>query len=218
MTKSFDLFWSFRSPYCYFALDRVLAMRAEYDLDVNLRPVYPMAVRDTNFFKSINPKYRRYHTLDCLRVADYLGVPFKRARPDPIVMDMETNAIAAEQPYIQRLTRLGAAACLAGRGMEFLDQVARLLWDGSVDGWDQGGHLADAIARAGLNMAEMEAAITTDPAPVDDLIAANQAAHDASDHWGTPLMTFEGETFYGQDRLDHLLWRMRENGLRSRQD
>ncbi len=216
MSHSLDLFWSFRSPYCYFALDRIIGMRNDYDLLVNVRPVYPMAVRDADFFKSINPKYRRYHTLDAQRVADYLGVPFRRARPDPVVMDMTTNAITEEQPYIERLTRLGAAAALAGRGVEFLDQVARLLWDGDVDGWDQGKHLDEAVCRAGLDLATMEADIAVDPTAIDSFIADNQAAHDASDHWGTPLMIFDGETFYGQDRLDHLLWRMRQKGLRSR--
>jgi 2-hydroxychromene-2-carboxylate isomerase len=32
-------------------------------------------------------------------------------------------------------------------------------------------------------------------------------------HWGVPLMVYEGEPFYGQDRFDHLQWRMKENGV-----
>jgi len=30
-------------------------------------------------------------------------------------------------------------------------------------------------------------------------------------------MVFEGEPFFGQDRLDVLLWRLKKNGLRERQ-
>src|SRR4051812_12898420 len=45
MTLSVDLFFSFRSPYSYLALPRVLKLVADYDLDLNLRPVYPLAVR-----------------------------------------------------------------------------------------------------------------------------------------------------------------------------
>ena len=55
MPFSFDLFWSFRSSYCYLALDRVLAIRRDYDVEVMVRPVYPMAVRQPDFFKNTNP-------------------------------------------------------------------------------------------------------------------------------------------------------------------
>jgi len=51
------------------------------------------------------------------------------------------------------------------------------------------------------------------PDRFEDIIAANQAAHDSSDHWGTPLMTFRGETFFDQDRIEMLLWRMRQAGF-----
>ena len=45
-------------------------------------------------------------------------------------------------------------------------------------------------------------------------IAANQVAHEAAGHWGVPTMAFRGEPFFGQDRLDVLLWRLKQNGLR----
>ena len=32
-------------------------------------------------------------------------------------------------------------------------------------------------------------------------------------HWGVPLMVFEEEPFYGQDRFDHLLWRMKRRAV-----
>ncbi len=51
MTLSVDLFFSFRSPYSYLALPRTLKLVADYDVAVNLRPVYPLAVRVPGFFK-----------------------------------------------------------------------------------------------------------------------------------------------------------------------
>jgi len=48
------------------------------------------------------------------------------------------------------------------------------------------------------------------------IIAANEAAQNAAGHWGVPLMVFEGEPFFGQDRLNHLMWRMEQKGLQSR--
>ena len=52
MTLSVDLFFSFRSPYSYLALPRTMKMVADYDVTVNLRPVYPLAVRVPGFFQA----------------------------------------------------------------------------------------------------------------------------------------------------------------------
>jgi hypothetical protein len=46
---SVDLFFSFRSPYSYLALPKTLKLVAECDATVNLRPVYPLAVRGPGF-------------------------------------------------------------------------------------------------------------------------------------------------------------------------
>ena len=213
MAFSFDLFWSFRSPYCYLTLDRILGLSRDHGVDVVVRPVYPMAVRQPDFFNKTNPLYRPYHTLDSHRIAESLGVPFRRPLPDPIRMDMETSEISPEQPYIHRLTRLGMAATMAGRGLEFLDHVSRILWDGTVDGWDEGTHLADAMTRAGLESGKIEAVVAAEPEKFDAAIEENQTAHQAAGHWGVPLMVFEGEPFHGQDRIDLLVWRMRQKGL-----
>ncbi len=213
---SFDVFWSFRSPYCYLALDRIMEIERQFDVFVNVRPVYPLAVRTPEFFKNVNPKYRKYHLLDSARMAEFLGVPYRRPVPDPIIQDMETNAIADEQPYIRQLTLLGAAAQIRDAGLPFLDKVARLLWDGSVDGWDQGDHLIQAINAAGLNGHALMADVDADPDRLEAVILENQAAQDASAHWGVPMMTFRGETFFGQDRVNVLLWRMMQQGLSER--
>lgn len=216
MSRSFELFWSFRSPYCYLALDRLLDIHRAYDVEIHVRPIYPIAVRDAGFFKRTNPKYRPYHLLDSERVAKHLGIPYRRPRPDPIVMDMKTNAIADEQPYIYRLTRLGAAATIAGNGLAFVDRVSRLLWDGTVDGWDRGDRLKKALAEIGLDLDALDRSIAANPAPYEDVIQENQRAHDAAGHWGVPLMVFEGEPFFGQDRIELLLWRMKQKGLENR--
>lgn len=217
LTKfSIDLFWSFRSPFCYLALDRIIEIERNFDLTVNVRPVFPLAVRTPEFFKNINPKYRRYHLQDSARVADFHGIPYRRPIPDPIVQDMETNAIASDQPYIRQLTLLGAAAQSRNAGLPFLDKVARLLWDGSVDGWDQGSHLIDAMNAAGLNGHALLADVEADPDRFGAIIEENQIAQEETDHWGVPLMTFRGETFFGQDRVEMLLWRMLNEGLTER--
>ena len=216
MTLSVDLFYSYRSPYSYLALPRAMQLVADYDLTVNLRPVYPLAVRQPDFFKRTNPKFARYVALDATRVAQRENIPFRFPRPDPIVQDMATLEIAAHQPYIHRLTRLGAAAQIEGKSLPFTYAITRPIWDGSVTGWHEGDHLARAASSAGFDLAAMDAAITTDPDRYEKIIAGNERDHTSSGHWGVPTFVFENEPFFGQDRIDLLLWRMESRGLTRR--
>ena len=48
------------------------------------------------------------------------------------------------------------------------------------------------------------------------MVEANQIAQRAAGHWGVPMMTFNGEAFFGQDRFDQLKWRMEQQGLQRR--
>ena len=216
MTFPVDLFFSFRSPYSYLALPKTQAMVADYDVSVKLRPVYPLAVRVPGFFKRANPQFARYVVLDSSRVALRENIPFRFPRPDPIVQDMTTLDVAEHQPYIHRLTRLGAAAQQQGRSLEFTDAISRMLWDGTVKGWNEGDHLARAAAAAGFDLAAMDAAISADPDRYEKIIADNERDHAASGHWGVPTFVFEGEPFFGQDRIDMLIWRMQGKGLSRR--
>jgi len=217
MALAFDLFWSFRSPYSYLATPRIVRLAAAYEVEVAVRPVLPLAVRVPDFFERANPLWPPYLLRDTARIAEREGIDYGWPRPDPIVQDYATRAVAAEQPYIYRLTRLGIAATLHGRGLPFIDEVSHIIWSGKVDGWHEGAHLADATTRAGLDLATLEREIATDPARYDAAIAENQRALQAAGHWGVPTMVFAGEPFFGQDRLDLLVWRMRRHGLRRRE-
>ena len=75
MTLSFDLFWSFRSPYSYLATGRIVRLADEYDLDVSVRPVLPIAVRIPGFFKSVNPHWPPYLMRDTMRIAECNRIP-----------------------------------------------------------------------------------------------------------------------------------------------
>ncbi|HEX9471753.1 MAG TPA: 2-hydroxychromene-2-carboxylate isomerase [Bradyrhizobium sp.] len=216
MTLSVDLFYSFRSPYSYLALSKTLKLVSDYDASVNLRPVYPLAVRVPGFFKRTDPRFARYVALDSTRVAKHENIPFRFPRPDPIVQDMTTLDVAEHQPYIHRLTRLGAAAQLEGRALAFVDAISRVLWDGTVKGWNEGDHLAKAATAAGFDLGAMDAAVAADPDRYEEIIADNEKDHAASGHWGVPTFVFENEPFFGQDRFDLLIWRMQSKGLARR--
>ncbi len=215
-TLDIDVFWSFRSPYSYLVTPRLVQLAAEYDLNVHVRPVLPIAVRIPGFFDTVNPLWPPYVLRDTMRIAQYLGIDYGWPRPDPIVQDYATRQVAAEQPYIHRLTRLGVAAARRGRGLPFVAEISAVIWNGKIDGWHEGSHLADASARAGLDLAELDAIVARDPAELDAEIAKNQDDHLASGHWGVPTMAFQGEGFFGQDRVDILVWRLQQHGLTRR--
>jgi 2-hydroxychromene-2-carboxylate isomerase len=154
---------------------------------------------------------------DTVRVAESLGIPYAWPQPDPVATDRKTRTFPEEQPYIHRLTRLGVAAAERGRGLPFMDEVSRIIFSGSIRGWDEGSHLADATARAGLNLAELDGAIEA-AERYDAIVEQNQKDLEAAGHWGVPTMVFRDEPFFGQDRLDLLLWRLTQHGLESRSD
>ena len=215
MTLDVDLFWSFRSPYSYLAMPRLLALQQDYDVKIHVRPVYPIAVRIPGFFKQVNPLWPPYLIRDTVRIAEMEGMPYAWPSPDPVVMNMGSGEVAADQPYIGRLTRAGVAAAEAGRGLAFLHEVSGVIFGGTRN-WHQGTHLAEAAARAGLELASIDAAIEADPAHYEQVIEQNEAAQKAAGHWGVPLMVFKGEPFFGQDRITHLVWRLQQHGLQER--
>ena len=212
MSETVDVFWSFRSPYSRLVTPDLLQLRSNYVVDVQLRVVLPLAVRNPEaLFDPANRKPPRYIARDSIRRGEMLGRPVVLpADPDPIVQDFRTMEVAKEQPYIYRLSKLGVEANRRGRGVEFADRVAALIF-GGTRGWDQGNLLSDAVADAGLDLAELDAAI----ADGDHLeeIERNQEALDAAGHWGVPTMVFRGEPFFGQDRIDTLQWRLDRSGL-----
>jgi 2-hydroxychromene-2-carboxylate isomerase len=213
VSLSFDFYWSFRSPYSYVALPRVVALTRDFTVDVELHVVHPAAIRNPDYFRAMNSLSRPYFLLDSAREAAFRGLPFRRPMPDPIVQDQKTLAIAEHQPYAFRLGRLGIAASERGRGLEFCSEVSRVLWDGSVDNWQEGDHLARATERAGLDLTELDRVIIAEPERHEAVLAANDAALRAAGHWGVPTAVFQGEPFFGQDRLDTLIWRLRQHGL-----
>ena len=212
-----DVFWSFRSPWSYLATPRLADWKKRYRLNVRFRPVYPIAIRTPEFFAKVHPLWFPYFMRDVFRVADYLGLPFQWAQPDPVIQQRGDDGrprTADEQPYIHRLTRLGVLAEERGLGIEFADQVARLIW--TTPGWDQGTLLAEATGRAGLDLEELDHLAETECHRLEQVISHNESAHANAGHWGVPTMAFRGEPFFGQDRLDVLLWRLNQHGLEER--
>ena len=213
MTHTVDLYWSFRSPYSYVVTPKLLELERDWDASVNVKPVLPIAVRQPEFFSNADPLWTSYLMRDCVRSAEFAGLTLRWPRPDPVVMDFATRTYPKEQPHIHRLTRLGQLASERGHGLALLRAVSNMIWSGETDGWDQGDHLAQALAAIGLDLTEMDAAQQAEAERLDAAIRQNEVDQRAAGHYGVPLMAYDGEPFFGQDRYDQLLWRMRQKGM-----
>ncbi|MEL6325206.1 MAG: DsbA family protein, partial [Pseudomonadota bacterium] len=185
MTAIIDVFWSIRSPYSYLVTPDLLRLREDYEADVRLRAVLPIAVRSKETLFAKDRKPAQYILRDAVRRAEFLGMKIGFPSPDPVVQSFETFEVAEEQPYIHRLTALGIEAQRRGKGVDFAYYVSHLIWGGEP-GWDEGDRLAQAAAKADLDLAEMEASIAeNDPTPG---IEENHSALEAAGHWGVPTM------------------------------
>ncbi len=214
MTLTFDFHFSFRSPYSYLAMPMIEALQKQYDVAANMRIVRPIAVRIPGFFQKVNPLWPPYLMRDTYRISEMNGIPYRWPRPDPIVQDRETRDVAKDQPYIMRVSRLGALATERGKGFEFVRAASHLIWSGETDNWQEGDKLAACADAVGLDGAALERDAAAEAARLDTIIEANEEAQTTAGHWGVPLFVFEGEPFFGQDRIDHLVWRMKQKGLK----
>lgn len=216
MTLTFDFYFSFRSPYSYLAMPPIEALMAKYDAQANMRIVRPIAVRIPGFFQKVNPLWPPYLAKDTKRIAEMNGIPYRWPRPDPIIQDRETREVAKEQPYIMRVSRLGALAVERGRGFDFVRKASHMMWSGETENWHEDGKLAACADAAGLDGAALERDAVAQAARLDAIIEGNETAQNNAGHWGVPLFVFDREPFFGQDRIDHLVWRMKQHGLQER--
>jgi 2-hydroxychromene-2-carboxylate isomerase len=72
------------------------------------------------------------------------------------------------------------------------------------------------VDAVGLDGAALEAEAAAQAGRLDKVIEGNEEAQQKAGHWGVPLFVFEDEPFFGQDRIDALVWRMSQCGLRER--
>lgn len=213
--ENLDVYWSFRSPYSYLVTPDLEKLVADYDINLNLRVVLPIALRAKKaLFSASNRKPAMYIVMDSLRRAEFLGLPMIfPPKPDPVVQNYETLEVADDQTLIMRLAKLGVEAQRRGKGLAFAKVVSALVF-GGTENWDKGDHIEKSAEAVGLKLNAMENAIETG----DHLeeIERNHAALDAAGHWGVPTIVVRGEPFFGQDRIDTLRWRLDQYGLRSK--
>ncbi len=201
-----DVWYSLQSDYCYFLLDRLLKL-SSVGVDVIIRPVLGIVFRMPEATRNRGEMEQRYFGTDTRRTAEYLGLPHAYPDPSPIQFEPGSVWIAAKnQPHIERLYRLFVGANRQEKGLAFLDFVGRGLWDGANPEWDSSSFLPDAMSKIGLEHDKVMD--RTNWSSAQDELDANHMAMLDVGHWGVPLMAYNGEPFYGQDRFDQLIWRL----------
>jgi 2-hydroxychromene-2-carboxylate isomerase len=74
----------------------------------------------------------------------------------------------------------------------------------------------DETARAGLDPAEIDRVVDSEAERLNAVIEESQVAQRAAGHYGVPMIAFNNEPFFGQDRFDQFKWRLEQQGLKAR--
>ena len=186
-----ELWFSFRSPYSYLALERIEGVLAPYSVPLELRPVMPMVTRGIQL-----PNVKRmYIVRDAKREADRLGIPFGELC-DPLGAGIE-NCMAIAHWASQR-----------GALMAFAKSAMRGIWSEARD-MAEYVDLRFVVERAGLPWDEAKQALTkTD---WQKWSQTNVADLTVIGLWGVPSVRCGEFIAWGQDRLPLLADRLRRH-------
>ena len=220
-----DVFYSMRSPYSYLSLFRLAYLNSNFNVNVNIKVIFPIAARTAKPCQksAIGGRwyYWSYSVNDARRTGQYEGIPFRWAQPDPILADTyppesgtQITAPMEKQPYITWLVRLASAAQLEGKALEYCLAVSPLIWGAQTKIGEWPFHVEAAFNSVdGLNYDETIKDIQANPDKYDAVWQKSQDDFDMTGMGGVPTMAFNGEPFFGQDRFDQLFWRLHLNGL-----
>ena len=210
---SVDLYFSFRSPYSYFILPRVLELRDVYGVNINFKLVYPLAIREPHFFQGKNAfTYFIPKIFDYFSQAKKLGMKFKAPKPDPINQNILTGKISNNQPLIFDLCHLGQSMCNKNLGIEFAYEISNSIFGGKKD-WHKDNHLFSICAKLGVDLEEIRNFSKINEKEIIKEIENNQNEQLSIGHHGVPLTVYKDLFFFGQDRFNELIDELKIDGL-----
>ena len=212
-----DLYFSYRSPYSYLILPRMLKLKEKYDIEINFKVVYPIAIRMPEWFDGKNFfTFFFFKMIDMRLQAKKLGIPFtSKLKPDPIRQNIMTGKISSHQPYIFDICHLGQMAQMKGVGMEFAFEVSSLIF-GGVENWNTDENLSAAAKKVGLDLNQLRESVNVHEEEIIGQIKQNQVDQLNAGHHGVPLTVIGDKHFFGQDQFDKIMKTLKENGLKER--
>ena len=212
-----DLYFSYRSPYSYLILPRMLRLKEKYNIEINFKVVYPIAIRMPEWFEGKNFfTFFFFKMIDMRLQAKKLGIPFTtKLKPDPIRQNIMTGKISSHQPYIFDICHLGQMAQMKGVGMEFAFEVSSLIF-GGVENWNTDENLSEAAKKVGLDLNQLRESVNVHEEEIIGQIKQNQVDQLNAGHHGVPLTVIGDKHFFGQDQFDKIMKTLKENGLKER--
>jgi len=212
-----DLYFSYRSPYSYLILPRMLKLKEKYDIEINFKVVYPIAIRMPEWFEGKNFfTFFFFKMIDMRLQAKKLGIPFtSKLKPDPIRQNIMTGKISSHQPYIFDICHLGQMAQIKGVGMEFAFEVSSLIF-GGVENWNTDENLSEAAKKVGLDLNQLRESVNVHEEEIIEKIKQNQVDQLNAGHHGVPLTVIGDKHFFGQDQFDKIMETLKEKGLKER--
>jgi 2-hydroxychromene-2-carboxylate isomerase len=201
MTVKIDTYYDFRSPYAYFADYRVRNTGFAFGTKVEWvgHPIFIDVILNLQignepwapYVDTLIPPKRSYLMADIRRMAEFYGAPYKPSWKWP----NRPNQVPA----------LCIASLLVGEAESaFRSIVFDGLWHEQRDISDA-RFLRDALARAGGDVTLVERA--SDPSVHDALTRRSAQAYEKG-VFGTPTFIWDGELFFGADRLEVLAWKV----------
>lgn len=212
-----DLYFSYRSPYSYLILPRMLKLKEKYDIEINFKVVYPIAIRMPEWFEGKNFfTFFFFKMIDMRLQAKKLGIPFtSKLKPDPIRQNIMTGKISSHQPYIFDICHLGQMAQIKGVGMEFAFEVSSLIF-GGVENWNTDENLSEAARKVGLDLNQLRESVNVHEEEIIGQIKQNQVDQLNAGHHGVPLTVIGDKHFFGQDQFHKIMETLKEKGLKER--
>ena len=193
-----DFYFSYRSPYSYLILPRMIKLKNEYKVDVNFKIVYPIAIRLPEFFKNKNLIYFLSLKTDVKKKAKKLNMSLNLPpKPDPIKQNTVTGKISDHQPYIYDVCHMGQTMCNRGKGIEFAYELSKLIWN--VKNWNNDDLLEPLLGEFGEDLNEVRKSIKSNKKTLIEEIEMNQLDQKEAGHHGVPLNVYKGKYYFGQD-------------------
>jgi len=192
-TKEVKMYSDYKSPFAYLAFDPAFALEDRFRIRLRWIP-FQLRIKDKGE-RSLYSEYKaRYSYLDARRWANMRGLVIR----GPLKVYDTTPALIG-----------GLFAQHEGRLIDYSRRVYELFFRRELEA-DQPEAVASVIASLGMSADDYRKYLAGDGA------LAYQRAQDeaAADHvFGVPLFFFEGEPFWGHDRLPILEDRLTQAGL-----
>ena len=191
--KEVKMYSDYKSPFAYLAFDPAFELEKKFRIRLRWIP-FQLRIKGKGERSQYSEYKARYSYLDARRWAKARGLIIK----GPLKVYDTTPALIG-----------GLFAEAHGRLLDYSRKVYELFFRRELEA-DQPEDVARVIASLGLDAAEFRDYLAGEGA------RAYQRAQDeaAADHvFGVPLFIFEGEPFWGHDRIAILAQRLTEAGL-----